>query len=195
MTLSTLRRAGIVSGLALATALTFAAHASAQATTTAAKSEPGIGLKGIGVRVGLDDPERASSAFMYGVHVDAGEFVRNVHLVPSVEDWSVGTDVGSVSTDFSDLAFRLGVNFDFPLQDQRFAPYLGGGLGLHHLKVDTNISGGDDQSETKLGLDIQGGARNQFTPNLSLFGELGYSFVSDSNQLRLLGGLTYQFIY
>jgi opacity protein-like surface antigen len=195
MTLSTLRRAGIVSGLALAAALTLAAQASAQASTPPAKSEPGIGLKGIGVRLGLDDPEGASSAFMYGVHVDAGEFVRNVHLIPSVEYWSVGNDIGAYNSDFSDLAFRLDVNFDFPLQDQRFTPYLGGGFGLHHIKFDTNVPAVPDASDTKFGLDVQGGARNQFTPNLSLFGELGYSFVSDSNQLRLLGGLTYQFIY
>jgi opacity protein-like surface antigen len=191
MTLSTLRRAGIVSGLALAAALALAAQASAQQ----AKDEPGIGLKGIGVRLGLDDPEGASSAFMYGLHVDAGEFVRNVHLVPSVEYWSVGNDIGAYNSDFSDLAFRLGVNFDFPLQDQRLVPYLGGGFGLHHIKFDTNVPLVPDASDTKFGLDVQGGARNQFTPNLSLFGELGYSFVSDSNQLRLLGGLTYQFIY
>jgi opacity protein-like surface antigen len=191
MTRSTLRRAGIVSGLAFAAALLFAAHASAQQAT----AEPGIGLKGIGVRLGLDDPEGASSALMYGVHVDAGEFVRNVHLVPSLEYWSVGNDIGAYNTDFSDLAVRLGVNFDFPLQDQRFVPYLGGGFGLHHIKLSTNVPLVPDQSDTKFGLDIQGGARNQFTPNLSLFGELGYSFVSDSNQLRLLGGLTYHFIY
>ena len=132
---------------------------------------------------------------MYGVHVDAGEFVKNVHLMPSVEYWNVGNDVGQYNSDFSDLAVRLGVNFDFPLQDQRMTPYLGGAIGLHHFSIDSNDPGIGSDSETKFGLDIQGGARNQFTPNLSLFGELGYSFVSDANQLRLLGGLTYHFIY
>ncbi|HEU4724135.1 MAG TPA: outer membrane beta-barrel protein, partial [Candidatus Eisenbacteria bacterium] len=160
-----------------------------------ADKAPGLGLKGIGFRLGLADPEDASSALLMGVHLDAGEFVRNVHLVPSIEYWNVGNDVGPYSADFSDLAFRLGINFDFPLQDQRMVPYLGGGLGVHHFSVDSNVPGFDGDSETKLGLDVQGGARNQFTPNLSLFGELGYSFVSDANQLRLLGGLTYHFIY
>lgn len=194
MTLTTLRRSILACGLSLALALAFTSRGSAQTSSTSTK-EPGLGIKGVGVRLGLDDPEGASSAFMYGVHVDAGEFVRNVHIVPSVEYWSVGNDVGIYSADFSDLAFRMGVNFDFPLQDQRFVPYLGGGLGLHRLKFSTDVPNVADNTDTKLGLDIQGGARNQFTPNLSLFGELGYSFVSDSNQLRLLGGLTYHFIY
>jgi opacity protein-like surface antigen len=199
MTLSTLRRAGTVSALALIATLALAARTSAQtsapASTPPAKAEPGLGIKGIGVRLGLDDPEGASSALMYGVHVDAGEFVRNVHLVPSVEYWSVGNDLAGYSIDTSDLSLHLGVNVDFPLQDQRFVPYLGGGLGLHHLKASTNFPGTPDQSDTKFGIDMQGGVRNDVTPNLSLFGELGYSFVSDANQLRLLGGLTYRFIY
>jgi hypothetical protein len=32
-------------------------------------------------------------------------------------------------------------------------------------------------------------------PNLGLFGEVKYNFVSDVNQLKLMGGFTYNFIY
>lgn len=191
MKLSTLRRAGLLSGLAALVAFTMASPVFAQQ----ADQTGGLGLKGLGVRIGLTDPEGGSSALMYGVHLDAGELVNHVHLVPSVEYWNVGNDVAQYNSDLSDLAFRLGVNFDFPLQDQRMVPYLGGGIGLHRFSFDTNVPGVDSSSDTKFGIDIQGGARNQFTPNLSLFGELGYSFVSDANQLRLLGGLTYHFIY
>ena len=192
----TLGGAGWIKGISLAIALTFifASQAFAQQQATASDNT-GLGLKGIGVRIGLADPEDASSALLLGAHIDAGEFVKNVHVVPSVEYWSVGNDVGAYNADFSDLALRLGVNVDFPLQGQRITPYLGGGLGLHHLKFDTNVPGVQDESDTKFGLDVQGGARNDFTPNLSLFGELGYSFVSDANILRLLGGLTYRFVY
>ena len=187
---STLRRAGLVSGLALIVAI-----AAAPSFAQEADQSTGLGIKGIGVRLGLNDPEGASSALMYGVHMDAGEFVNNVHIIPSVEYWNVGNDVGSFNSDLSDLAFKLGVNFDFPLQDQRMVPYLGGGFGFHRLKFESNAPGVVDESDTKFGLDLQGGVRNQFTPNLSLFGELGYTFISDANQLRVLGGLTYHFIY
>ena len=189
MSITTLRRSGRLAGLfGLALVAVLASTNTAWAQDAAAGS-PGLGIKGVGVRLGLNDPEGASSALMYGVHVDAGEFVRNVHLLPSLEYWSVGVS----GADVSDLAVKLAVNFDFPLQDQRMVPYLGGGLGLHRVKADVPGIGSD--SETKFGLDVQGGARNQFTPNLSLFGELGYTFVSDANQLRLQGGLTYHFIY
>ncbi len=186
MKLSTLRRAGLLSGLAVLVAITMASPVFAQQ----ADQTGGLGLKGLGVRAGLCDSEGASSALMYGVHLDAGEFVNNVHFVPAVEYWSVGVN----GVDNSDLAVRASINFDFPLQDQRMVPYLGGGFGMHRIKKDaTTLT--KETKDTKFGLDVQGGARNQFTPNLSLFGELGYSFVSDANQLRLLGGLTYHFIY
>jgi len=179
-------------------ALTFAGHAFAQ--DSQAQGQAGLGLKGIGVRLGLVDPEDASSALMYGVHVDAGQLVRGLHLVPSVEYWNVGSDVSGYHLDVNDFSIRLALNFDFPLQGQRFTPYLGGAFGYHHVQAETNIppapgSPDPNYSDDKFGFDVQGGARNQFTPNLSMFGELGYSFVSDASQLRLLGGLTYHFVY
>ena len=78
---------------------------------------------------------------------------------------------------------------------QRITPYLGGGLGIHFLSVDTNAPGESNSDDTKAGLNIQGGLRNQFMPNLSLFGEARYTFVSDANSFRILGGFTYNFIY
>src|SRR5512143_2722213 len=84
MTLSTLRRAGIVSGLALAAALAFSGRAIAQQAQPA-PSAVGLGLKGIGVRLGVVDPENASSVVPYGVHVDAGQLVKGLHLIPSLE--------------------------------------------------------------------------------------------------------------
>jgi opacity protein-like surface antigen len=191
MTLSMFRRTAGLTGLALVMSVALAMPALAQSSDQPA----GLGLKGLGIRLGLTDPEDASSALMYGVHLDAGTLVRNVHIIPSVEYWSVGNDVGLYSADYSDLAAKVDINFDFPLQDQRLVPYLGGGLGLHRIKFSTNVPGDFDASDTKLGLSVQGGMRNDFTPNLSLFGELGYAFVENANQLRLLGGFTYHFIY
>jgi opacity protein-like surface antigen len=156
---------------------------------------PGLGFRGIGARIGFVDPEDASSTVVWGAHVDAGTIVRNVHLVPYFEYWSAGAEVGGLSTDLSDLSLAVDINVDFPLQDARITPYLGGGLGVHFLNAETNVPGEESTDETKFGLNLQGGMRNQIMPNLSLFGELRYSFVSDMAQLKLLGGFTYQFLY
>jgi len=87
------------------------------------------------------------------------------------------------------------VNVDFPLQGGRFTPYLGGGLGLNFLSFDSNAPNSVSANDTKLGLNLLGGMRNDVMPNLAIFGELRYSFVTDANQLKILGGFTYKFIY
>jgi opacity protein-like surface antigen len=160
-----------------------------------AQSEVGLGIKGLGARIGLVDPEGASSAVTLGLHLDAGQIVRNVHLVPSLEYWSVGADVGAYSADVKDLSIATDLNVDFPLQGGRLTPYLGGGLGLHFLSFDSNAPNAVNSNDTKLGLNVLGGMRNDVMPNLAIFGELRYSFVSDANQLKILGGFTYKFIY
>jgi opacity protein-like surface antigen len=137
------------------------------------------------------DPEHASSTVLLGAHVDAGEIVPHFHLVPNLEYWSVGV----AGYDTSDLGFGLDANLDFPLQGSAVTPYAGGGLGLHFFSLDVPPGFVGDDSKTKLGLNLQGGVREEFMPNLSGFAELRYSFVSDFNQLKLLGGFTYHFVY
>ncbi len=183
-------------GIALVAVAGVASFASPAAAQTARASENiGLGFKGLGARVGLVDPEGASSTLDLGFHIDAGEIARNVHVSPIVEYWSVGQDVGPYNADLKDFSIGLDLGFDFPLQDSRITPYAGGGLGLHFLKATTNVPNIDDESRTKLGLNAQGGIRTDVMPNLALFGELRYNFVSDANQLKVLGGFTYRFIY
>jgi opacity protein-like surface antigen len=188
-------------GIALAAItglLAMAPQALAQSTTsTSSRSNENIGLgfKGLGARIGLVDPENASSTVDLGVHIDAGEFARNIRLMPLVEYWSVGQDVGPYNADLKDFSLGADLNLDFPLQDSRVTPYAGGGLGLHWLKSSTSVPNVPDQSDTKLGLSLLGGVRTDAMPNLALFGELRYNFVSDFNQLKILGGFTYRFIY
>jgi len=160
-----------------------------------AQSEVGLGIKGIGARIGLVDPENASNAVTLGIHVDAGQIVKNVHLIPSMEYWNVGANVGPYSANVKDFSIATDVNVDFPLQGGRMTPYLGGGLGLNFLSFDSNAPLAGNSNETKLGLNVLGGMRNDVMPNLAIFGELRYSFVTDANQLKLLGGFTYRFIY
>lgn len=174
----------------------FPSVAAAQdAAQTYDPNNPGLGFRGIGARIGFVDPEDASSTVVWGAHVDAGTLVRNVHLLPYFEYWSAGAEVGEFQADVSDLTIAADINVDFPLQDARITPYLGGGLGVHFLNAETNAPGETSSDETKFGLNVQGGMRNQIMPNLNLFGELRYSFVSDAGQLKLVGGFTYQFIY
>jgi opacity protein-like surface antigen len=182
----------LVAVLGLVALVAAAPAAFAQATTP---REPGLGFQGLGARLGFVDPEGTSSTLELGVHIDAGQIVKGVRLQPLVEYWSLGTSIGPYNSDVSDFSFGTDVNVDFPLQDSRIVPYAGGGLGLHFLSFDSTVPNVPDQSDTKLGLNIQGGIRNDIMPNLSIFGEARYNFVSDANQLKVLGGFTYRFVY
>jgi predicted cupin superfamily sugar epimerase len=166
----------------------FSAPSSAATTTT---ENHGLGFQGLGARIGFVDPEGTSSTVALGIHVDAGEFVQHVHIMPLAQYWKVGVS----GVDVSDLSIGSDVNVDFPVEGGRVIPYAGGGLGLHFVKADDPLIAGASASDTKLGFNIQGGIRNQAMPNLGVFGEVKYSFVSDFNQLQIMGGFTYNFIY
>jgi hypothetical protein len=151
----------------------------------------GLGFQGLGARIGFVDPEGTSSTVALGIHVDAGEFVQHVHVVPLAEYWKVGVS----GVDVSDFNIGTDINIDFPVEGGRVIPYAGGGLGLHFVKASDPFVPDASFSDTKLGFNIQGGVRNQAMPNLGIFGEVKYSFVSDVNSLKIMGGFTYNFIY
>jgi len=182
-------RIGSLLGALIVTACLISSSASAQTTN---KTEyRGLGFQGVGARIGFVDPEGTSSTVDLGIHVDAGEFVQHVHIIPLVEYWKVGVS----GVDVSDLSIGSDINVDFPVEGGRVIPYAGGGLGLHFVKADDPFTPGASFSDTKLGLNLQGGIRNQVMPNLGIFGEVKYNFVSNVNQLKLMGGFTYNFIY
>jgi opacity protein-like surface antigen len=174
--------------LALVMALSLAPAAHAQSATQ--HPEQGFGFRGIGAQAGLVDPEGASSTITFGVHADLGQFIPNLRIMPLVEYWSVG--VGGY--DRSDLLLGTNVDWEFPLVGPKVLPYAGAGLGLHFLKADQPAPI-PDVSDTRFGLHVQGGLRDEVMPNLNLFGELRFTFVNDADNFKLLGGFTYNFLY
>jgi len=185
-----MNRNGTLLGTLLVAAGLASFGALASAAPAPAPASHGLGFAGLGGRIGFVDPEGASSTVALGIHIDGGEFVQHVHIMPLMEYWKVGAS----GVDIRDLEIGTDVNVDFPVEGGRVIPYAGGGLGLHFVKAD-NPGTIPDVSDTKLGLNIQGGLRNQVMPNLGLFGEVKYNFVSDVNQLKIMGGFTYNFIY
>jgi len=185
------RNGSVVGALVVAAGLVLFGTPSHAAPAPASTASQGLGFRGLGARIGFVDPEGASSTVDLGLHIDAGEFVQHVHIVPLVEYWKVGAS----GVDVSDLMLGSDVNVDFPVEGGRLTPYAGGGLGLHFVKADAPAGFVGSSSDTKLGLSIQGGIKNQVMPNLGIFGEVKYNFVSDVNQLKITGGFTYNFIY
>jgi opacity protein-like surface antigen len=175
---------------ALALFLVLATTPAAHAQSTSQRYSDSFGFRGIGASLGLVDPRDASSTIMFGVHTDLGEFIPNLRVMPLLEYWSVG--VGGYNR--SDLMLGTNVNWEFPLVGPKVTPYAGAGLGFHILKAD-RPSPYPNYSNSRLGLNVQGGLRDEVMPNLSLYGELRFTFVNQTDNFKLLGGFTYNFIY
>jgi opacity protein-like surface antigen len=190
MSRSLSRTLALATALALISAFALAGTAMAQqgTTSTGAATSESFGLRGFGARVGVVDPERASTTLTWGLHMNLGEIVPSLRLTPLLEYWSVG--VGD--TDQSDLLVALNLDYALPLVGPKVVPYVGGGLGYHHLSTKDASS---ESSNNRAGFNVQGGLRDQVMPNLSLFGEARFTFVEDADNWKLLGGFTYNFIY
>jgi opacity protein-like surface antigen len=168
---------------------------SSTSTSSQSSQNVGLGIKGLGGTVGFVDPEGASSTVSLGLFVDAGTIAPSLHVKPYMQYWSVGASSGGYDINKSDLAFALDLNYDFPIQGSRVTPYLGTGLGLHFFDTDASVPGGTNTSDTKVGIDLQGGITSPVMPNFNLFAETRYTFISDDGEFNILGGFTYLFVY
>src|SRR5258705_3423338 len=81
-----MNRYGSFLGALIVAAGLISSSASAQTSRTEYR---GLGFQRLGARIGFVDPEGTSSTVDLGIHVDAGEFVRHVHVMPLVEYWKV----------------------------------------------------------------------------------------------------------
>ena len=151
-----------------------------------------IKLMGVGGHIGLVDPEGdIGSTIALGGNADLGEIIPNLKLTTDVECWSAGIEyAGTTAKDFKykDLALRGTAKYFFSVADLKFAPYAGGGLGLHHFSwtYPTWTLGGskeESDSENKLEFHFVGGAEYPINPQLTGYAELRY----DSGDCDIMG--------
>ena len=91
----------------------------------------------------------------------------------------------------------------FHVASRKLQPYAGAGLGIHffHAKIevpDEDMGGGfiipgftAEDSMTKLGLDLGGGAIKPLNPKTDLFVDLWYT-LADIDQLSMKAGLSFR---
>jgi opacity protein-like surface antigen len=169
------------------------------AMTTTAMAAADFGLKGIGVRVGVVEPENLDTTVGFGFFMDLGTFHPNVAFETYVDYWSNSIDVGFMDTSFRDVAVGAKVEYLFTLSRPTIHPFIGGGLSMHFLQQSVDLGGLSvpgmslDVSDTKLGLDLGGGLRAGVAEHLDIIGEAWYSMVPDFNQLVATGGIAYKF--
>ena len=175
---------------------------SAMATTAMAAAD--FGLKGIGVRVGVVEPENLDTTVGFGFFMDLGTFHPNVAFETYVDYWSNSFDVGFGESSFRDIVIGAKTEYMFTVSRPIIHPFIGAGLSVHMMKSEASISDitifgqtipgtSMDASDTKLGLDLGGGLRAGVADNIDIIGEAWYSFVPDVNQFLATGGIAYKF--
>jgi len=131
-----------------------------------------------------------------GFALEAG---ANINVMPQLD--IVGglryLSVGKNGFTFSRLDLGGDAAFYF-MPKQEVNPFAGGGLFLANFTVEYKydygwgVSGKTDDSETKIGLKLFGGAEFDIAPELWLRAALVFEFVSDYNDvaLQLIGGFS-----
>lgn len=135
-----------------------------------------IAFRGWGLRAGVgDDPDQ----FLFGAHVDMGEFIPNLRFQPHLElGFGDDTDV---------VALTAPVHYLFPVEEG-FTLYGGGGLLLASVDRDDPRFGEED-SEVEIAPVAVGGLQWEAWEG-DLFFELAAS-GGDAHDLKLVLGWTF----
>ncbi len=170
-----------------------------------ASAQSNLALRGIGVKIGMVDPENVDTAFEIGLIADLGTITPNVSLESHVNYWSIKNDItGGGEVFVRDIVFGAKGKYMFSMSNPVIKPFAGAGLGFHILRSGVDIPavyyGGimimpavsESDTEIKIGLDIGGGIQGDINQSWAILGETWYSIVSDISQLSLQIALLYK---
>jgi opacity protein-like surface antigen len=174
------------------------------AMTSTAMAAADIGLKGIGVRVGVVDPDNLDTTVGFGILMDLGTFHPNVSFETYANYWSNSFDVGLAESSFRDIAIGAKARYLINTARPTIHPFVGAGASVHMLHTEASTPEMDmggiiipafnvDASDTKFGMDVGGGLRAGVADRIDIIGEAWYTFVTDFNQLTATGGLVFKF--
>lgn len=174
--------------------------------TTSAFAQTDIGLKGVGVGIGLVGPENVDATIGVGLIVDLGSFAPNFLWEAHLDYWSETENViGGGRATARDAAIGSRTRYMFPVANSRVEPFVGAGLALHFVRSEfympaQSIGGvifipeqDFSNTDTKLGLDMGGGLITAINESTDFIGELWYGIVDDVNQISFKVGVIVKF--
>ena len=165
-----------------------------------------IGLKGVGVEIGLVGPENVDATIGVGLFVNLGSFAPNFLWEAHIDYWSETENiVGGGRATVRDAAIGSRTRYMFPVSNSRVEPFVGAGLALHFVRAEfympaQSIDGivfvqeqDFSNTDTKLGLDMGGGLITAINDNADFIGELWYGIVDNVNQISFKLGVAVKF--
>ena len=141
-----------------------------------------LGLYSIGAGIGLVSvSNEAGSGLVIGAGANLGEITTGLHLRPEIGYWSVSRDVFGVDVTTSDFIINANVIYLFMNGAERTPFYAGGGLGLNAVSAEVSVPGfgSASASETKIGINLLGGAMFPMAEKIMIGGEARYVIISD----------------
>ncbi len=132
---------------------------------------------GVGPRVGFSiDPDQ----LVVGGHLTFGEVAPNLTFDPNLE-LGFGDDV-------TVIAAGLDLHYHFVVNDTRWRPYVGAGMGVHFISFDAPP--GVDDAETEVGGNFIVGAGAPTSSGNRFFGEMKFG-LGDVPTLKMIVGWTF----
>ena len=168
-------------------------------------AQANLGLRGIGLKAGVVDPEDVDATLGLGLIMDMGTFHPNFAFETNVGWWSTGEDAYGISYDVTDVSFGGRTKYLFNTTNPSLVPYVGAGLGLHVLSASAETAPvymGDivlfpgysaEETEVRVGLDLGGGLKIDNGGQFAFTGEGWFSIVSDASHLSFMIGAIYMF--
>ncbi len=170
-----MKRVGFVSILMLVLLVVSFSDSSAQ-----------IGFKGVGAHLGYVDADGVDGTIMFGGHVNLGEIIPGLSLVPSVDYWKKSEDVFGTDVDFSQLSVNANVAYALPVSESINVMAVG---GLSWVRLKADVSGLGSDTDSGIGLNLGGIVSFPMSDNLSLGG--GIIYTTEGKQLKIVGGFTF----
>ena len=162
-----------------------------------AQAESDISFKGIGPRLSYVSPEDVDGTIGLGATADMGTLAPGWGLQAVLDYWSKSEGSGDFEVKFRDIAIGVRTQRFFETESTSFKPYAAGGLSLHMLKVEIpestigTVTFGGSETESKIGIDLAGGAEFGEGEGMKFFGEVMYRIVSDVSQFVVTGGVMF----
>ncbi len=181
--------------LSLAFCMLVASTASAQAD---------LGLRSIGVGLGIVDPEDIDMTISFGFYSDLGTIRPNLHLETYLGYWQQTEELlDGMEVCIRDFAAVMRAKYTFDLANPTIKPFAGGGLGFHFVNAGIDIPpmdvGGlltpgysEDDTEIKVGLELGGGMLFDVWQSTAIQTEAWYSVVSDVSQLAIRASVVFK---
>ncbi|MFN8177464.1 MAG: hypothetical protein U0167_06035 [bacterium] len=151
----------------------------ASASAAPPSGEAGHGIRGWGPRIGLSsNPDQ----LVVGAHLDAGRLAPRVRFQPALE-----LGVGDHATI---LSVKAPVHYRFPTSGD-IRPYLGGGVSVGFVSVDTGPFRDSHDDDVNFALDVIGGLEWQLRSG-NLFSLEMDLMAGDLADFELMAGWTFR---